>query len=166
MIKMKTLIIYYSDTGKTKTVSKTLAEELNADIIEIKDATQKKGLLTKIGNSIDAFREKKTKIKPEKINIDDYSLIYIGTPTWASNPTPAIITLIDRLQLKNKDVIIFTTLNNNGGENTLKRMNEKIKLRGGRVISEFKIKTKDKTLKGIQNETKKIIKTLDLNIYS
>lgn len=162
---MKTLIIYFSLTGATKIVAKTLANQLNADIMEIKDLKQRNGFKNKITSSIDAVKENKTKIIPEKIDVSGYDLIYIGTPVWASNPAPAIITLIDNCNLLNKDTILFATMSKKGGNSTIERMSEKVKARGARVIETFILKTKDKTSNQIANHTETIIDMLDLNIY-
>jgi len=37
------------------------------------------------------------------------NLICLGTPVWWSNPIPAIMTLLDNLDVKGKDVVIFVT---------------------------------------------------------
>ena len=162
---MNTIILYYSETKRTEIVAKSLATELNSETIRIKDLKKREGFLNRFNSSIDAFREKKTEIYPDKIDITDYDLVYIGTPTWANNPSPAIITLIDKLDLKGKDVVLFTTTST-GGDNTIKRMSEKVKLRGGRVIETFKIKTKDKSLIQLERDSIRVIRSLDLNIYS
>ncbi len=163
---MNTIILYYSETKRTEIVAKSLANELNSETIKVKDLKRRGGFLNRFNSSIDAFREKKTEIYPDKIDLTNYDLVYIGTPTWANNPTPAIITLIDKLDLKGKDVVLFTTMSNSGGDNTLKRMQEKVKLRGGRVIEGFKIKTKDKSLIQLERDSIRVIRSLDLGIYS
>ncbi|MDD2643594.1 MAG: flavodoxin [Methanobacteriaceae archaeon] len=163
---MKTLIIYYSKSENTKIVAETLAHELSSDIIRVKDIKKRSGFFSKFSSSIDAFRESKTEITPSNINISDYDLIYIGTPTWASNPVPAIITLIDKLDLKGKDVVLFATMSNSGGKNAIKRMSEKVEVRGGRVIETFTLKTKDKNLNQIADDSFNIARLLDLSIYS
>lgn len=164
---MKTLIIYYSESGSTKIMAKTLSMHLKADIIGIKDLKNRKGFANKLLSSIDAFRESKTEISPAKVDLTDYDLIYIGTPTWANKPTPAIITLIDRCDWKGKDVILFTTMNKDGSdEPTIERLEEKIGMRGGRVVESFSLKTMDKSPEDIINDTEGIIQTLVLKMYS
>jgi flavodoxin len=123
---MKTCVIYYSRTGNTAMVARTLAEELDADLIEIRDLEDRKGFMSSFRSSIDAIRESKTPIKPEKVDLSGYDLIYVGTPTWAGKPAPAIITLIDRADFLRKDVILFTTMSRQGGEGAIDRMSEKI----------------------------------------
>lgn len=163
---MKTLIIYYSSGGSTKIMARTLSMNLKADIIEIKDLKNRKGFANRFLSSIDAFRESKTKISPSKLDLTDYDLIYVGTPTWANKPAPAIITIVDNCNWKGKDVILFTTMNKPGsGEETLDRLEEKIYLRGGRVVESFSLTTKDKSPEDIINDTEGLIQTLVLKMY-
>ena len=66
---MKTIILYYSRTGKTAEAAKTLTKELEADIIEIKDLKSRNSALNYINASVDAFRENKTKISPSSVDL-------------------------------------------------------------------------------------------------
>lgn len=164
---MKTLIIYYSSGGSTEIMAKTLSMHLKADIIEIKDLKNRKGFANRFLSSVDAFRESKTEISPAKLDLTDYGLIYIGTPTWANKPAPAIITLIDRCNWYEKDVILFTTMNKDGSdESTLERLDEKVSMRGARVIESFSLNTKDKRPEHIIDDTERIIQRLVLKMYS
>lgn len=162
---MSTIILYYSDGGTTKIVAETLALNLRTDICRIKDMKKRDGIRNRLSSTIDAFRETKTEIYPPRIDLEEYDTVYIGTPTWANNPTPAIITLIDSCDLRGKDVILFTTTSASDGENTLDKMEMKIRARGGRVIQQFTIKTKDKSPKELQKFTENVIKILDLELY-
>lgn len=162
---MKNIVLYYSKNQKTAEVAKTLCEELETDIIEIKDSKPRNGILDYVGASIDAFRENKTKISPSRIDLNPYNIIYIGSPVWAGKPVPAILSLIDNCNFHGKDVILFVTYGASGGDGAIKRMNEKIELRGGRIINSFSIKTGGKGIQKIKNETKKTIKEIDLKIY-
>ena len=162
---MKTVILYYSRTRKTANVAKTLAEEINADSNEVLDLKDRMGVVNYLASSVDALRENKTQIKPEKFDLQDYGLIYIGTPTWAGKPAPAIITMIDKCNLKGKDVILFSTMGSSGGKKAIERMREKIEARGGRMVNSFTIKTSGKELDVINEETKKILEEMDLKIY-
>lgn len=162
---MKTVILYYSRTQKTALVAKTLAEGIQADTIEVMDLKDRAGFLNYMNASADALRENKTNIKPDPVNINDYGLVYIGTPTWAGKPAPAIITLIDKCDLKGKDVILFATMGGRGGRGVLERMEEKVEARGGRMVNSFLMKTGNKSLEEISEDTKKVIQELDLKLY-
>ena len=162
---MATLIIYYSLGGKTDLVAKTLAKHLNADLVRISDLKIRSGFKNKLFSSINAFRETKTDISPANVDISNYDTIYFGTPTWAGNPTPAILTIIDRCNLTKKDVVLFATMDSNRGETNITRLEEKVKLRGARVIESFTLATKGKTPREIINDTEAIIEIKDLRMY-
>jgi len=166
MITMKTVIIYFSESGNTKIVAKTLSKNLNADLIEVRDLKNRNGFIGKVFSSVDAFRENKTDITPTSINLEEYHLIYFGTPTWAGNATPAIITIIDKCDLRGKDIVLFATMNSSGGLSVINRMKEKVEARGARVVESFTIKTKDKSIGKIEENSENIAKLLDLNLYN
>ena len=162
---MATLIIYYSQGGTTDLIAKTLAKQLNASFVRIHDLKKRDGFKNKLVASINAFRESKTDIIPAKVDLTDYDTIYIGSPTWAGNPTPAILTIIDRCNFTGKDVILFATMDNSRGDSNLERLEEKVKMRGGRVIESFTLSTKNKSPEKLVNDTEAIIEMKDLKMY-
>ena len=162
---MATLIIYYSMGGKTDLVAKTLAKHLNGDLARIHDMKQRDGFKNKLLSSINAFRETKTTIVPAKVDITQYDTIYFGTPTWVGNPTPAILTIIDRCNLRGKDVVLFATMDSNRGDTNIGRLEEKVKMRGARVIESFTIATKGKSPEQLVKDTEAIIEMKDLKMY-
>ena len=163
---MATIIIYYSQGGTTDLVAKTLALNLHADLVRIHDLKNREGFKNRLLSSINAFREVKTDIIPAKVDLRGYDTVYFGTPTWAGNPTPAILTIIDRCDLRAKDVVLFATMDINRGESNVERLEEKVKLRGARVIESFTIATKDKSPEKLVNTTEAIIDMKDLKMYS
>lgn len=162
---MKTVVLYYSRSRKTASVAETIAQELSADIVEIKDLKDRSSFFSYLNASIDALRENKTKISPENIDLSDYGLIYIGSPTWAGKPAPAMLSLIDSCDFQGKDVILFTTMGSQGGRTVIKRMQEKIKARGSRMVNFLIIKTGGKEISEIKEDTREKIDELDLKIY-
>ncbi|MFA0846651.1 flavodoxin family protein [Methanobacterium formicicum] len=162
---MKTMILFYSRTRKTALIAKTLAHEINADYLEITDLNNRGGALNYLRASVDAFRENKTLIKPKTVDLTDYDLVYLGSPTWAGKPAPAIITLIDQCNFQGKDVVLFATMGNSGGKKVIERMREKIEPRGGRFIKSFLIKTGNKKSEELVEDVKKIVKEEDLTLY-
>lgn len=162
---MKTIILFYSRSRKTALVAKTLAEEVNADILEITDLNDRTGPLNYLKASVDAFRENKTLIKPATVDLADYDLVYLGSPTWANKPAPAIITLIDHCNFQSKDLILFATMGSSGGRKVIERMREKIEPRGGRMIKSFLVKTGGKKMEELVEDVKKIVQEEDLPIY-
>lgn len=163
---MATLIIYYSQGGTTELVAKTLAKSLKAKMVRIHDLKNRDGFKNKIFASINAFRESKTDIVPARVDISQFDTIIFGTPTWAGNPTPAILTIIDRCNLTGKDVILFATMDSNRGDTNIERLEEKVKMRGARVIETFTIATKNKSAEKLVTDTEAIIEIKDLKMYT
>jgi flavodoxin len=162
---MKTVILFYSRTRKTSMVAKTLAQEIKADFVEVTDLTDRMGPLNYLKSTFDAMRENKTQINPGTVELKDYGLIYIGSPTWAGKPTPAITTLIDQCRLQGKDVILFATMGNRGGHSVIERMREKIEARGARMVRHFVVKTGNKNIEELKEEVKELVQEEDLSMY-
>ena len=121
---MKTLVVYYSRTGTTKTVGKAIAKELKADSDEIIDLKNRLGPINYIITGKDATLRKLTKIKVKK-KPEGYDMIIIGTPNWGGNITPAVRTYLTNHDLDGKKVGFFCTA---GGQNTEKIFEEMKKL--------------------------------------
>ena len=162
---MAKIIIYYSQSGKTDLIARVLGNRLKADLVRIHDLKNREGFKNKLLSSLTSFRESKTDIVPASVDLTGYDTIYFGTPTWSGNPTPAIMTIIDRCDLRAKDVILFTTMDNTHGDSTLERLERKVKLRGARVIESFAITTKNKTPEKLVHDTETMIEMKDLRMY-
>lgn len=155
---MRNIIIYYSRTGKTKLVAETISQEIDAQLIEIKDKTNRSGSIGFVKGALDTITNNDTQIEPNTIDLTPYDNIYIGTPVWASKVAPAITEIIKNLKLENKNVITFATLNKHGAETTLNILNDAIKEKNGKIIKSFAIITKNTD---IEKLTKQAIKDME-----
>lgn len=86
---MKVLVAFYSRTGNTKFVAKKLAEQLDADLCEVKDKKNRKGRLTFLTGGYAAKMEKLTDIEVIKL-IEDYDVVIVGSLVWAAKIAPTI----------------------------------------------------------------------------
>ena len=107
----KTLIIHYSRSGKTKLISETLANNIGADILEIRDSKDRSGLWGFIISGLDAFRHVHTPIEPENPDLTPYSVVIIATPIWSWNVSTPIHTLFERNRFDGKKLILLTSAN-------------------------------------------------------
>ncbi len=81
---MKSLVIYCSTyKNHTEKIALLFAKKMNADIINLK--------------------------KNKDIVIDNYDLIGFGSGVYKESMAPQIFSCVDRLDLKNKDVFVFST---------------------------------------------------------
>ncbi len=108
---MKIGIVYYSRTGNTKKIAKTLEEKIKqkkaeVDLIEI-EHEKRPGFFSA---SRVALKNKDLPIKNKDFNLDKYDLILTGTPTWAGRPSPYIKSYLKNVEkLKGKKAAVFVT---------------------------------------------------------
>ena len=79
------LCVYYSRSGKTKTVCEAIAAELGAETLELKDNVSRRGLVGWLRCGMDAVSRTTQPLRPYEMGkpLSDYKLVVIGTPVWA-----------------------------------------------------------------------------------
>jgi flavodoxin len=139
---MKSLVVFYSFTGKTRLVARIIAEELKADLIEIEEVKQRKnGTTAYITGGYGAITNKASKIKPVGIDFKQYDTIFIGSPVWASRPVPAVNAFLRASNFVGRSVVPFFTMGGNSAGKALANIIPKIERRRGKVIDSFAIKS-------------------------
>ena len=86
------LCIYYSRTGHTKKAMEEIAEALDAELVELSDGVDRKGLLGALRSGRDAMRRDCPALhsfQTEK-GLRDYKLVIVGTPVWAGRCSSVI----------------------------------------------------------------------------
>jgi flavodoxin len=106
---LKSLVVYYTRTGNARFAAETIAAEIGSDVEEIMDMKKRSGAMGYLSGGSDARRGKETEIAPTNKSPADYDLIIVGTPVWASRPTPAITTYLKKNNLSSKKVALFFT---------------------------------------------------------
>lgn len=88
-----------------------LKDIMNADVFEIETVIPYTGSYNDIVNQghNEVNRGYKPEIKPLNINIDDYDIITIGTPTWWYTMAPAVLTFLSSQNWNGKTVIPYIT---------------------------------------------------------
>lgn len=136
----KMLVAYYSwSNGNTKRIAQKLADETGADIARIETTEPYRGSHEEVVEQ--GQREVEAgfmpQINPLSVNIADYDVIAIGTPTWWYTMAPAVLTFLTTNDFAGKTVIPFMT---NGGwpGHVIKDMKEKCK--GANFMHEMQIR--------------------------
>ena len=108
---MKTLVIYFSQTGKTKEASEHIAQLSGADLVEIK--THKSYQMSQRKSVFPSLKEVLLHEGPilnmEKTDISVYDRIRIGSPIWCGTLPNAVFSFLDKVNLNGKKAAIFTT---------------------------------------------------------
>lgn len=139
---MKSLVLFYSLTGKTKLVSQAIAEVLNAELVEIEETKpRRRGFLTYLTGGFAAVTNRGCEINPTDVDLKQYDTIFIGSPVWASRSTPAVNSFIYKTNFQGKNIAPFFTMGGNNSDKALHNITTKIERSQGRVIGSFGVKT-------------------------
>ena len=115
----KTLVLYYSETGTTKTVAELLQKQLNADIESIEPVEPYTGSFQEtIQRGQREMQSGETPaLKPLKSKIADYEVIFLGYPIWFGTYAMPIATLVKEYDFAGKTIVPFCSFGS-GGLNT------------------------------------------------
>lgn len=142
---MKSLIVYYSHSGVTESLSKELQSVINAEILKLEPENDlgTPGFFNYIKGGWQVIQKHLPKLTNKKVNLDDYDLIAIGTPVWFGCYTPAIRSFLKDHQIKNKKLILFCT-HRGGPGRTFAALEKAIGIdeNGNQIISEFNLNGK------------------------
>mgnify|MGYP001597610113 CR=1 FL=1 len=137
---MKSLVVYYSLTGKTRLVAQAIAEALNATLVEIKETKPRKlGFSVYLLGGFLAVTNRGSKINPIDVGLSQYERVFIGSPIWGSRPAPAINSFIYQTNFEGRSIIPFFTMGGVNSEKALANITAKIEKRQGKVVSSFAI---------------------------
>ena len=112
----KILIAYYTRTGNTEIFAQVIQKFAGGDLFRIEpvnkypDSYQETLKISKV--EID--NQQKPQIVRIVENIDNYNVIFVGTPNWYGTMAPPVATFISTHNLTEKTVIPFAT--HGGGE--------------------------------------------------
>lgn len=112
---MKTLVAYFSASGKTAKVAAKLAKVLDADIFEIRPAEPytKADLnwMNKKSRSSVEMRDRSSRPRIAAVlnNFDEYDTVYVGFPIWWYREPSIIDTFLEAYDFTDKTVVPFAT---------------------------------------------------------
>ena len=138
----KSVVLYFSATGKTKSIAQRIARESNSDIIEIMPKEKYKSEDLNYNSDCRANREQNdSKARPEIENIIDiakYDTVYLGYPIWWGTNPKIILTLLDTYDFTGKTIIPFCTSGStgiSGSVDDLRNYNSKLNIKDGKRFS-------------------------------
>ena len=111
----KMLIVYYSwSHGNTKRIAECLAQGTGAKCVSIDTVEPYKGTYDEVVEQgrLEVQKGFMPDIREIGVNISDFDLIAVGTPTWWFTMAPAVRTFLHSQDWQGKTIIPFMT---NGG---------------------------------------------------
>lgn len=138
----KTLVAYFSASGTTAAVAKTLSEAAGADLYEIKpqtpytradlDWTNKKSRSSMEMND-KSFRPP---MADRDAHVEDYDTVFLGFPIWWYTAPTIVNTFLESYDFTGKTIILFAT---SGGSGFGKTASDLAAGANGAVIREGKL---------------------------
>lgn len=108
----KMLIVFYSwSNGNTERVAKMLQETTGADMVRIETVVLYTGNYDDVvqQGQEEVQRGYEPEIKPLDVDIQNYDIIAVGTPTWWYTMAPAVLTFLHQQDWHGKTVVPFQT---------------------------------------------------------
>lgn len=119
----KTLIVYFSWGGNTRTVANHIHDLIGGDIVEVETVIPYPDSYEEViqiapGELESDYRpELKTKVE----NMYEYDTLIVGTPIWGGHLTPAMKSFLASYDLSGKAIAPFCT---HGGSGTAQSVND------------------------------------------
>ncbi len=156
---MKALVVYYTLSGSTGKVAREIKKILNFELWEvgIRRVKPKTGFFRVV---LGTLTSRMVDIGHSKYNLDDYDLVFLGTPSWVGKPNSAVLSFIDKLpDLKNKKFICFS-VGVFGEKHAAESLSSAVAKKNGTVLGTYWFSVKE-LKEGLHDEVQKFINSLD-----
>ncbi|NLG28898.1 MAG: hypothetical protein GX557_13375 [Chloroflexi bacterium] len=130
---MKAIVCYYSWKGHTAEAGKAIAAALGAHEVAVQEVKRRRPLIGFIMGGRDAMRGYCSAIRPLGVDWTAYDTVFVGSPTWASAPAPAVNSLLQDADLAGKRVYLFATSGGGDVAKVFAQLTERVVAKGGVV---------------------------------
>jgi flavodoxin len=126
------LVAYFSASGVTRNVAKTLAEAADADLYEIKPEVpytqadldwQDKNARSTIEMNDTSFRPA---IADNNAHVEDYDVVFVGFPIWWYIAPTIINAFLASYDFSGKTIILFATSGGSGFGKTVEKLKDNV----------------------------------------
>ena len=113
---MGCMVVFYSNDGNTRLAAEELAKQKDAKLFELKEKKGKrKGFFGFMSSGFGASTKKKSAlINHYSEETKKFDTVYIGSPVWAGNSSPAVNTYVHHADFAGKKVYLFFYLRKPG----------------------------------------------------
>lgn len=119
--EVKSLVVYFSWSGNTENVAKSIQSQTDSEIFEIVPTTPYSDDYDAVVDL--AQEEQRNNARPTISgnieNLEQYDVIYVGFPNWWGDMPMILYTFFDTYDLSGKTVALFCTSGGSGLSNTV-----------------------------------------------
>jgi flavodoxin len=148
----ETLVIVHSRTGNTAQMALAISNSLKTDYIRLRVPED-------LAETYLSFPGRATvlTIIPDKLNLSQYKLLFLGSPIWGWHPTAVIYSFIKKNNLQGKNVVLFYSYRGGISDDAIPEWKKLVSSRGGSVIDVIGINCKKLKGKTVLDAAKDII---------
>lgn len=157
---MKTLVLFYTFSGKTGIIAKALGEQLKTEVVEVRDRKGRKGLSGMFSLMKDTMADAPVEVDPETVDLSGYDRIFLGSPNWGSMPPAPVNSFIAKNDFSGRELTLFIVQSALGERKVVDGITKKVEGKGGSVRSYFYINTLFRSKKRIYGNTVKKAKEI------
>lgn len=119
----KTLIVFFSWGGNTRTVANYIHDLIGGDIVEVETVTPYPDRYEEVIRIApqELANDYRPPLKTRVDNMDEYDILIVGTPIWGGHLTPAMKSFLASYDLSGKTIAPFCT---HGGSGTSQSVND------------------------------------------
>ena len=130
------LIVYFSHSNHTENIANMIKQDLNCDIEKIKSEEYENKNAVELTSLVNEQRQKNHIPKTNKIDISNYSVIFVGSPVWKGDIALPIKSFLINNDFSNKTIVPFYTF---GGFADKSKLDNEIKKLSGnnKVLPSF-----------------------------
>lgn len=122
MDRANVLVVFYSRTGHTRKVAEAVAKALHADLEELHDRVDRRGVLGYLRSGAEALFGVSTELAPPRRDPRDYDLVVVGSPVWNMSLSTPVRTWLWLERPRLPRVAFFLTLGGVGEARVLGQM--------------------------------------------
>ncbi|MBW2637674.1 MAG: hypothetical protein JRC86_09175 [Deltaproteobacteria bacterium] len=142
------IVVVHSRTGNTALMGQLISEEMNSDYIRLNVPEGSQDSVLSVPN-----RNEDMEITPQKIDLSEYELVFLGSPIWFMHPTAFIYSFIKSNDFNSKKVVLFYTYGGGLAKNAIEEWKGLVRQSGGTVIDVIGIDRSDfETDEALQSE--------------
>ncbi|MDC7126046.1 MAG: flavodoxin [Spirochaetales bacterium] len=134
------LVLFYSRTGTTKQTAEMLANILDCDIAEIVSKKKFRGPIGWLSAGRTAMAEKDVNIVEPEITPENYELVILCSPVWASRTAPPAKTWLSQNYVKCSKLVYLLTFGGSGDNKAFEQL-ERI---GGKAAATISFSDKER----------------------
>ena len=161
---MRMIVVFYSFEGNTKLIAENIAGTISADILELKPKKEirSKGFMKYFRGVKAVITRAMPELSPIQRDLQDYDILFIGTPVWAGTYAPPLNAFFSTLSVSNKKIALFCC--HGGGKGKIFEKMQKA-LKGNQILSEIDFrdplkKNTDTNIQRAKEWAKDIIRTI------